>query len=109
MQAFSHSFGDSTYHLWWITKCRYKILRSRGHKYLCRDVLMQIAKRHGFTVQTLSIGNDHVHIVAAIPPTISLARHSTPQRSLIICTFQDNPKPQTQISARPSVGNRRRI
>jgi putative transposase len=74
MQALSHSFGDSTYHLWRITKCRYKILRSRGHKYLCRDILMQVAKRHGFIVQSLAIGDDHIHIVVAIPPTISVSK-----------------------------------
>jgi putative transposase len=74
MNSFSHSYGDSTYHLWWITKYRYKLFRSRGHKYLCRDTLMQIAKRHGFTVQSLAIGDDHIHIAVSIPPTFSVSK-----------------------------------
>ena len=74
MESFSHSYGESTYHLWWITKCRYKILRRRGHKYLCRDILQQVAKRHKILVHCLAIGDDHVHMVASIPPTMSVSR-----------------------------------
>lgn len=74
MQSFSHSFGESTYHLWWITKCRYKILRKRWHKYLCRDVLKQVAKRHSIKILSLAIGDDHVHMVATIPPTLSVSK-----------------------------------
>ncbi len=74
MHSFSHSYGESTYHLWWITKCRYKILRKRGHKYLCRDTLHQIAKRHGITMHCLAVGDDHVHAVVTIPPTMSVSK-----------------------------------
>jgi len=74
MDSFSHSYGESTYHLWWITKCRYKILRKRWHKYLCRDILQQVAKRHNITIHCLAIGDDHIHIVATIPPTMSVSK-----------------------------------
>jgi putative transposase len=74
MDSFSHSFGESTYHLWWITKYRYKTLSKRGHKYLCRDVLMQVAGRHGISVRSLAVGDDHVHLVATIPPTMSVSK-----------------------------------
>ena len=74
MQSFSHSYGESTYHLWWITKCRYKVLRKRGHKYLCRDILQQVARRHQIRVISLAIGDDHVHMVATIPPTMSVSK-----------------------------------
>ena len=74
MDSFSHSYGESTYHLWWITKCRYKILRKRWHKYLCRDILQQVAKRHKITIHCLAIGDDHVHMVATIPPTMSVSK-----------------------------------
>jgi len=78
MQSFSHSFGDSTYHLWWITKCRYKLFRDRGHKYLCRDILVGIA--------SVAIG------IAAISLTLSARRRmSNPRllgymRSVILAT-----------------------
>ncbi len=74
MNNFSHSFGESTYHLWWITKYRYKTLSKRGHKYLCRDVLAQVARRHSISVKSLAVGDDHVHLVATIPPTMSVSR-----------------------------------
>ena len=74
MDSFSHSYGESTYHLWWITKCRYKILRKRWHKYLCRDILQQVAKKHNITIHCLAIGDDHVHMVATIPPTMSVSK-----------------------------------
>jgi putative transposase len=74
MDSFSHSYGESTYHLIWITKCRYKIFRKHWHKYLCRDVLMRIAERHRFTVHSLAIGDDHVHMVASIPPSVSVCK-----------------------------------
>ena len=74
MDSFSHSFGESTYHLWWITKCRYKTLRKREHKCVCRDAILQAAKRHGMTIRSLAVGDDHVHTVATIPPTMSVSR-----------------------------------
>ena len=74
MHSFSHSYGESTYHLWWITKYRYKILRRRGHKYVCRDILNQVAKRHNIIIHCLAIGNDHIHMVVTISPTISVSK-----------------------------------
>ncbi len=70
MNSFSHSFGESTYHLLWITKCRYKTLRKCGHKYVCSDVLMQVTKRYSIKMRSLAVGDDHVHMVATIPPCL---------------------------------------
>jgi len=74
MHSFSHSYGDSTYHLWWITKCRYKTLRKRGHKYICADALYQAAKRHRISIRSLAVEEDHVHTVASIPPSMSVSK-----------------------------------
>jgi len=74
MNSFSHSYGESTYHLWWITKCRYKLFRNRWHKYLCRDILTQAAKRHNVTIRCLAVGDDHIHIVATMHPTMSVSK-----------------------------------
>jgi len=41
---------------------------------MCRDVLMQVCRRHGFIVQSLAIGDDHIHIVVTIPPTMSVSK-----------------------------------
>ena len=71
MDSFSHKYGESTFHFVLITKCRYKIFRNRWHKYLCRDVLMQVAKRHQINIISLAIDDDHVHMVASLKPTMS--------------------------------------
>jgi len=74
MQSFSHSFGDSTYHVWWVTKCRYKTLSTRGHKYICEDAIRSIAKRHRITIRGLAIEDDHIHSVITIPPSMSVSK-----------------------------------
>ena len=74
MNSCSHKYGESTFHFVLITKCRYKLLRNSGHKYVCRDVLNQIAKRHCMAVLSLAIDDDHVHMVASLSPTMSPSR-----------------------------------
>jgi REP element-mobilizing transposase RayT len=71
MDSYSHKVGESTFHFVFVTKCRYKVLRRREHKYLCRDVLNQVAKRHGMRVLSLAIDDDHVHMVALLHPAMS--------------------------------------
>ncbi len=71
MDSFSHKYGESAFHFVMVTKCRYKLLRRSGHKYISRDVLQQITKRHRTGVVSLAIGYDHIHIVASLHPTMS--------------------------------------
>ena len=71
MDSYSHKVGESTFHFVFITKCRYKMFRKRWHKYVCRDVLNQVAKRHHMKVLSLGIGDDHVHMVTSLHPTMS--------------------------------------
>jgi len=35
---------------------------------------MQVAQRHSIDVHSLAVGDDHVHIIATIPPTMSVSR-----------------------------------
>src|SRR4030042_1183126 len=71
MNSCSHKYGQSTYHFVLVTKCRYKMFRKREHKSLCRDILMQVAKRHRITVSSLAVADEHIHIIATIPPDMS--------------------------------------
>ena len=71
MDSCSHKHGESTFHFVLVTKCRYKLLRRSGHKYLCRDILGQVAKRHRIRVLSLAIDDDHVHMVASLPVDMS--------------------------------------
>ena len=71
IDSFSHKYGESTFHFVLITKCRYKLLRKREHKYMCRDVFGQVAKRHRMRILSLAIDDNHVHMVASLHPTMS--------------------------------------
>jgi len=71
MDSFSHKYGESTYHFVLITKCRYKIFRKRWHKYICRDVLQQIARRHRIGIVSLAIADDHIHLIVSLHPTMA--------------------------------------
>ncbi len=46
----------------------------RGHKYLCRDVLTQVAKRHSIRIVSLGIDDGHVDMVATIQPATSMSK-----------------------------------
>ena len=41
---------------------------------MCRDVITQIAKRHCIELQSLAVGDDHIHLIATIPPTMSVSK-----------------------------------
>jgi putative transposase len=71
MDSFSHKYGESTFYFVLVTKCRYKMFGKREHKYLFRDILLQIAERHRIAIRSLAIGDDHTHIIATIHPTMS--------------------------------------
>jgi putative transposase len=47
------------------------MFRSRWHKFLCRDILNQIAKRHSMKILSLGIADDHIHLVATLHPSFS--------------------------------------
>ena len=74
MDSFSHGFGQSTYHLIWCTKYRYKSLRSEHVKSLCELFIRETAKRHSIGVRELVVDDDHVHAEVDIPPTMSISR-----------------------------------
>ena len=74
MNPFSHSYGQSTYHLVWCTKYRYKSLRSEHVKSLCELFIRETAKRHEIGVRELVVDDDHVHVEVDLPPTMSVSR-----------------------------------
>lgn len=60
------------YHVVWTVKYRRKILTSEIESYL-KELVQQIAKEKGFTVQLFECGNqDHVHCFITAPPKLSV-------------------------------------
>ena len=66
----SHSVYDIKYHIIWVTKYRYQLLR--GDVALrARELIRQTCLSRDITIVQGSIGKDHVHILVSCPPTMS--------------------------------------
>jgi len=70
----SHSIGQNLYHLEWCPKYRYNMFMKEENKKLCEEILEQVAMRHKIKIEELSVMPDHVHMVAGIPPTMSVSQ-----------------------------------
>ena len=70
----SHSIGQNLYHLEWCPKYRYNMFIKEENKKLCEEILGEVAMRHKIKIEELSVMPDHVHMVAEIPPTMSVSQ-----------------------------------
>ena len=70
----SHSVGQNLYHLEWCPKYRYNMFKREENKKLCEEVLKKIAERHRIEICELSVMSDHLHMVVALPPTMSVSK-----------------------------------
>ena len=67
----AHNVGWNLFHLQWCTKYRYKVLRKQRLKTFCFIALTEAAKRHRISIEEMDIQEDHVHIIAHLPLTMS--------------------------------------
>ena len=68
-----HATYDIQYHLCWCTKCRIATLRGEIAE-RCRDLLLrQIAMTREVTVIRGSLAPDHVHMLVAVGPSLSVS------------------------------------
>ena len=66
----AHSVYDIKYHLIWVTKYRYQVLK--GEIALrARELIRQTCISRDVTIVQGSIGKDHVHILVSCPPTMA--------------------------------------
>ena len=63
----AHAVYDTTYHVIWITKCRYKILRGRMAE-RARDLIRQICQSGEVVIARGSVSRDHIHMLLSAPP-----------------------------------------
>ena len=67
-----HAIFDIQYHICWCTKYRYPILRGEiGVR--CRDLLRQIAMARDVTIIRGALAPDHIHMLIAAGPAISVS------------------------------------
>jgi putative transposase len=69
----AHSVGASEYHLQWVTKYRYDVLAGESSWKDCEMSIRNAAERHGIKIVELGVMEDHVHVVAEMPPNMSVA------------------------------------
>ena len=65
-----HAVWDIKYHLIWVTKYRYKVLRGEIAE-RARDVIRQICHAREVTILRGAISPDHVHMLVSSPPQLS--------------------------------------
>ena len=69
-QQGAHSVYDIKYHIIWVTKYRYQILK--GEVALrARELIRQTCMSREVTIVQGSVGKDHVHILVSCPPNMA--------------------------------------
>lgn len=72
--SYSHSIGNNIHHLEWCTKCRYRMFRNEKFREYCKDILYMVARRHRIVILELAVMEEHVHVIAQLPPGMSQSR-----------------------------------
>ena len=63
----AHAVWDIKYHIVWVTKYRYKILRGDIAE-RARELIRQICQAREVTILRGAVSPDHIHVLVAVPP-----------------------------------------
>jgi len=67
-----HTVYYHRFHIVWITKYRYQVLRGALRKRV-RDIIRQVCEELGVTIVSGVLSSDHVHMFVSIPPKLSVS------------------------------------
>ena len=68
-----HTTYHHRYHLVWITKYRYRVLKGEvGLR--ARDIIAQVADEMGIEIVNGVVSADHLHLFVSIPPHIAVSK-----------------------------------
>ena len=70
----SHSIWHCQYHIVWVPKYRYRILKGNLANEVTRCIKM-FSDQKGCEVVELNVQIDHVHLVVMVPPKISISSY----------------------------------
>ena len=97
----SHVIYKCDYHIVWVPKYRFRVLKGQI-KTLLEDDIRMLCQWKGCDVQELSIQEDHIHLVVSIPPRVSVSElMGTVKGKLAIKLFKSYPK----LKQKPYWGN----
>ena len=68
----SHTVFYHRFHIVWITKYRFKVLQGMRRERV-RDIIGQVATQMGIKILNGVLSSDHIHIMAEIPPHITVS------------------------------------
>jgi putative transposase len=68
----AHATFDLKYHVIWITKYRYKVLKGRIAE-RARDLIRQTCQARGVVIVRGAVSPDHIHMLLSAPPQLSPA------------------------------------
>ncbi len=69
----AHAVWDVKYHLIWVTKYRYKMLRGEVAE-RARDLIRQICQSREVVIVQGAVSPDHVHLLVSVPPQLAPAK-----------------------------------
>ena len=74
LKSTKHGYGQNTYHLVFVPKCRYKYFSYPGIKKLCLKTFYEVAEKYNFDIHALEIQPDHVHLFVNFPSSCPVSR-----------------------------------
>jgi len=67
-----HTIFYHRYHIVWITKYRYNVLRGKMRERV-RDITRQVCNELGVTIIEGVLSTDHVHMFVSVPPKVAIS------------------------------------
>jgi putative transposase len=71
-QKLSHVIWHCQYHIVWVPKYRYKVLKGKIGEEVRKTITIQ-SERLGCEIVELNIQADHVHLLIKVPPKVSIS------------------------------------
>lgn len=69
-QKSGHAVYDIKYHVIWVTKYRYQVLRGQV-AVRARELIRQGCEARGVTILQGSVGKEHIHLLISCPPSLA--------------------------------------
>lgn len=69
----NHTVFYHRFHIVWITKYRYKVLQGEI-RIRIREIIAQVSEELGIKIINGILSSDHIHVMAEIPPHISVSQ-----------------------------------
>jgi len=68
----SHTIWHCKYHLVWVPKYRFRILKGRLNEYV-EDCIRGFCQQNSCEILESNVQEDHIHLLAMVPPKISIS------------------------------------